>query len=532
MSSKFLKSKLLTFALAAAMLFGVIGFAGAGVANAEAEPSVLRDWIVTENAETPMVDKLVTDTSNKADAVGEKKQYATKDGKVEKTVLDSRSGLKLITKRNGVDAEGSEFRFAETQNGKFEVDFRIVSEHSNANKKVTVDDNVTNIDDIAALSNPYADVVKVTFTFTDLNSGKEVYLSLVSGVRNFSDTVNAIVTTDTMTKYRAQFQDDDSGERKDIAVEGIKNSGYGTKLYQTSFSNSYMFWSRSGNDVVRPSKIGFDPETMQLYAYCRKWWKVDEEFKAVILDLDDVADMGEWTEQFDENSFQGDYTVSFRVDRMTDNATKVEYNGEEIFYDRYATMMLYEVNGKPATAATVKNVPTAVEKAVGAFAETFANVDGAAIRLKEPSGLRFSVSADLSAYNKMVELFEEEGINYEFGTVIVPKDYIDADKDVSPHAEGILTITAKDGWNNTEDAMQYAAAIVNIKVGNYDRDFVGMGYLIYTIGGEKYTLMAKEADNFRSVYDVAKAAKADGVESEYIDEIITVVESEKTVAEE
>ena len=36
MSSKFLKSKLLTFALAAAMLFGVIGFAGAGVANAEA----------------------------------------------------------------------------------------------------------------------------------------------------------------------------------------------------------------------------------------------------------------------------------------------------------------------------------------------------------------------------------------------------------------------------------------------------------------------------------------------------------------
>ena len=37
MSSKFLKSKLLTFALAAVMLFGVIGFAGAGVANAEAE---------------------------------------------------------------------------------------------------------------------------------------------------------------------------------------------------------------------------------------------------------------------------------------------------------------------------------------------------------------------------------------------------------------------------------------------------------------------------------------------------------------
>lgn len=412
MSSKFLKSKLLTFALAAAMLFGVIGFAGAGVANAEAEPSVLRDWIVTENAETPMVDKLVTVSGKDANIEYGKKKYSIADGKVEQTSIDSRKGVKLVSKNSGEDAVGSEFQFTEVQNGNFEVDFRIISTHSNANGKVAVDASVTNIDDIAALSNPYADVVKVTFTFTDVNTGKEVYLSLVAGVRNFSDTVTAIVTTDTMKDYRAQMKDDNTGLRKGIAVNGIEpNSGYGNILYQTSFSNSYMFWNGIGNDVVRPSKIGFDPETMQLYAYCRKWWKVDEEFKAVILDLDSSDDMASWADEFTgENAglFKDDYTVSFRIDRMTGNDEKVEYNGEEISYDRYATMMLYEVNGEPATAASIQDAPPTItlEKISKAefmeeivlpvpkvirYGEELSFADGGAISVTDPDSEKVTV---------------------------------------------------------------------------------------------------------------------------------------------
>ena len=86
MSSKFLKSKLLTFALAAAMLFGVIGFAGAGVANAEAEPSAdLHFWNVTENADTPMVDKLVSLSG--ADA-NKTQSYSVVNGEVEQTSID------------------------------------------------------------------------------------------------------------------------------------------------------------------------------------------------------------------------------------------------------------------------------------------------------------------------------------------------------------------------------------------------------------------------------------------------------------
>ncbi len=363
MSSKFLKTKLLSFALAAVMLFGVVGFAGAGVANAEAEPSAdLHFWNVTENADTPMVDKLVK-LSEKG-ASNKEQTYSVVDGEVEQTSIDSRKGVKLVSKSSGEDAVGSEFRFTGVQNGTFEVDFRILSAHTaigNFGKTLAG----LPYDDTTAALNKYTDVVKATFIFTDSVTGSNIYLSLLSGGRYDASTVKAYVETDIMTKYRGRKHNGDTGKVEGIAIENQGNDYeyYPTTFMQTSFSNAYSVWIESGNDKVLPSKIGFDPQTMELYGYCRNTTTDTSLVKRVILDLDSTDDMAGWAAEFTgENAglFKGDYTVSFRIDRMTGNDEKVEYNGKEISYDRYATMMLYEVNGEPATAASIQDTPPTI----------------------------------------------------------------------------------------------------------------------------------------------------------------------------
>ena len=410
MSSKFLKSKLLTFALAAAMLFGVIGFAGAGVANAEAEPSAdLHFWNVTENADTPMVDKLVSLSG--ADA-NKTQSYSVVNGEVEQTSIDSRKGVKLVSKNSGENAVGSEFRFAGVQNGTFEVDFRIISEHTAIGSfGATVND--LPFDDTSAALNKYTDVVKVTFIFTDSVTGSTIYLSLLSGGRYGIAGVKAYVKTDAMTKYRSRRYNADNGSVMGIAAEGVTNDNeyYPADLVQTSFCNAYGVWNESGNNTQYSSKIGFDPETMQLYGYCRKQWNGNELVKRVILDLDDAADMAGWEKEFTEENaglFKDDYTVSFRIDRMTGNDEKVEYNGEEISYDRYATMMLYEVNGEPATAASIQDTPPTItlEKISKAefmeeivlpvpkvirYGEELSFADGGAISVTDPNSEKVTV---------------------------------------------------------------------------------------------------------------------------------------------
>lgn len=337
-------------------------FAPHSFASAETDSEQLSDWTVEENAATPMVDGLVQQSSAQAT------EYAVTEGEVDQVELDERSGVKLVSKASGTEAEGSEFYFTGTDgyfNGNFEVDFRIISGHTatgNLNYGGDAQGNTVLLDDMTAQLNPYADVVKVTFTFRDANSGKEVNLHLLSAQRGRIATVSAYVTTDTMTTFRATRNSDDNAlNRTGMSVGSAMDDQYyyNCTLWRTSFSNAYSYWNTCGNDSVLPSIIGFDPVEMQIYGIARQAWQAAyvDPVKIVILDLDDPDQMGGWETQFSDTDFQGNYTVKFSIDRMTPDDTQVEYNGESIAYDRYATMMLYEINGADATAASLSDNP-------------------------------------------------------------------------------------------------------------------------------------------------------------------------------
>lgn len=357
MSKLFARRLIGTLVCAAILFASLVGFIFTRPAvSAEADSSLLTDWTVEENATTPQVDKLITQSAAQAT------EYEMSGDQIAQTSIDERSGVKLVSKKTGTEAEGSDFYFTGTQNGNFEVDFRILSEHT-ARGNLGASEAPGTIDEKAAQLNPYSDVVKVTFTFKDSNSGKEVYLNLLGGGAYQIAAVTANVTTDTMSNYRSISYEDNGVRSTVMAVGGVDNSrqNFPARMIKTSFSNAYSYWNTSGNDEVLPSVIGFDPVEMQFYGMARRGWATAdaEVVKKVILDLDDPADMGGYEDQFSDTDFQGDYTVKFSVERMTpdDTAVSLSAEGEPITYDRYATMMLYEVNSEPATAASVAEYP-------------------------------------------------------------------------------------------------------------------------------------------------------------------------------
>ncbi len=363
MSKLFARRLIGTLACVAILFASLVGFIFTRPAvSAEADSSLLTDWTVEENAATPMVDGLVLQPHSSSQST----TYDVADGTVKQVQLDARTGVKLVSKTSGADAEGSDFYFAGQDgyyNGNFEVDFRIISQHTATGDLGANISGLNNIDEMAAALNKYTDVLKVTFTFKDSNSGKEVYLNLLAGGQYQVAAVTANVTTDTMSSHRSISYEDD-GTRSTTMSIGDKNDtnsfprySFPARMIRTSFSNAYSYWNTCGNDSVLPSVIGFDTENMQLYGMARKGWKDETLVKKIILDLDDPNDMGGWEDQFSDTDFQGDYTVKFSVDRMTPNDTEVEYNGENITYDRYATMMLYEINDQPATAASLSENP-------------------------------------------------------------------------------------------------------------------------------------------------------------------------------
>lgn len=371
MSKLFARRLIGTLVCVAILFASLVGFIFTRPAvSAEADSSLLTDWTVEENATTPQVDKLIT--QSKAQAT----EYEMSGDQIAQTSIDERSGVKLVSKKTGTEAKGSDFYFTGTQNGNFEVDFRILSEHTARGTFNYTGGESEDLDDLTAEINPYADVVKVGFTFKDSNTGKEVTLHLLSSQRNRIATVSAYVTLDSVENFgednflAIRYSDDDAtklytlnnNEQPNVAgANKNDNYYYPTTLWKTSFSNAYSYWNTCGNDSVLPSIIGFDPETMQIYGMARRSWQAAhaDPIKIVILDLDDPKFMMGYEENFDAGDFKGEYTVKFSVERMTPNDTEVALStdGEAITYDRYATMMLYEVNGEPATAASVAEYP-------------------------------------------------------------------------------------------------------------------------------------------------------------------------------
>ncbi len=130
---------------------------------------------------------------------------------------------------------------------------------------------------------------------------------------------------------------------------------------------------------------------------------------------------------------------------------------------------------------------------------------GASVRLSTKSGLRFS--AVLDNYNPDAGL--------EYGVVIVPKDYLTT-YNINGNYVPEFNALVDNGTINTyingkalpvqiDGKWTIQHSIVNLKTGNYDRDFIGIAY---AFDGSNYQY-ATANDNERSITYVASAALND-----------------------
>ena len=142
-------------------------------------------------------------------------------------------------------------------------------------------------------------------------------------------------------------------------------------------------------------------------------------------------------------------------------------------------------------------IPEELRTLVENFSKTFTMVNGASIRLSEPAGIRFRAQMGLNEYTALAAF---EGVTLSFGTLVVPEDYT-----TLPTLDGdyVKLDIKQTMWNDEEGLKCYNAAIVKIKDGNLDRNFVARGYMQYTYNGVTYTVYTQTATPPRSIYGIA-----------------------------
>lgn len=146
--------------------------------------------------------------------------------------------------------------------------------------------------------------------------------------------------------------------------------------------------------------------------------------------------------------------------------------------------------------------------------------DGAAVRLTQTTGMRWITYLDDANLPLNVEIVGK-------GTLIVPKDYLtegvafthaglEAAGRQANQANGYLDVVAteyvpeSDLYKNANGRKQFNGSILNIQEGNYDRDFVAVGYVkVKYSNGVEASIYADYSECVRNVKAVAEAALAD-----------------------
>lgn len=140
-----------------------------------------------------------------------------------------------------------------------------------------------------------------------------------------------------------------------------------------------------------------------------------------------------------------------------------------------------------------------------------AMVRGASVRLATPTGLRFQTV--ITSGN---DIAASDILNKDFvttGTLITTFDLFSANGNVLNKDSKYTNLDiANSGWYNDEVG-KFCGSIIKIKTDNYEKKFVGVGYVtIKYNNGKTYSVCAdvNETDNARSIYYVANAVKEAG----------------------
>ena len=158
---------------------------------------------------------------------------------------------------------------------------------------------------------------------------------------------------------------------------------------------------------------------------------------------------------------------------------------------------------------------------------SFTMQNGASVRKDEPTGLRFRSLLSKEDYNKLTENVGE-GKDYTsltFGMLIAPKDYAEKkelneanvfgknavytfdENDTDSEKLKILNLYDNEMHETADGVMSFTGILTNVKSVNYNRRFVGVGYIkAVDKNGKAAYKFASANDNARSVIEVAQAA--------------------------
>ena len=158
---------------------------------------------------------------------------------------------------------------------------------------------------------------------------------------------------------------------------------------------------------------------------------------------------------------------------------------------------------------------------------SFTMQNGASVRKDEPTGLRFRSLLSKEDYNRLTENVGE-GKDYTsltFGMLIAPQDYAEKkelneanvfgknavytfdENDTDSEKLKILNLYDNEMHETPDGVMSFTGILTNVKSVNYNRRFVGVGYIkAVDKNGKAAYKFASANDNARSVIEVAQAA--------------------------
>lgn len=183
----------------------------------------------------------------------------------------------------------------------------------------------------------------------------------------------------------------------------------------------------------------------------------------------------------------------------------------------FAISLLFGIGVKKAFAAS--------DSVLDSVSFTIQN--GASVRKDEPTGLRFRSLLSKEDYNKLRENVGE-GKGYTsltFGMLIAPQDYAEKkelneanvfgenavytfdENDTDSEKLKILNLYDNEMHETADGVMSFTGILTNVKSVNYNRRFVGVGYIkAVDKNGKAAYKFASANDNARSVIEVAQAA--------------------------
>ena len=147
----------------------------------------------------------------------------------------------------------------------------------------------------------------------------------------------------------------------------------------------------------------------------------------------------------------------------------------------------------------------------GETTDVLSTVEGASIRLNEPTGIRFYTDVD---EDKIAELVAH-GATVEAGTLIGPADMNAEDMTLETDESKVLNVVFdlnnKDGYFTDNTGFEgIVGSIVSIDSGNIARDFVGRGYVKVTYNGVT-TVSYSDTVSTRSLRTLAQSCQQDAV---------------------